>query len=130
MQDLSYYTGIVFRGITEKMGFPILAGGRYDNLLADFGKEAPATGFALYLKRLMIALDRQGKLSGYYTTDYVVSCDALSASAAYAFIKQERKKGLRVLMRVGLSKTDLMELKESKSAKKAICFIENKKVEY
>ncbi len=130
LQDLSYYTGMVFRGITEKMGFPILTGGRYDNLLADFGKEAPSTGFALYLKRLMIALERQGKLSGFYTTDYVVSCDSLSAAAAYAFVKAERGAGKRVLFCAGLEKSALETLKNAKQAKKAICFLENKKVEY
>lgn len=130
LQDLSYYTGIVFRGITEKMGFPILTGGRYDNLLADFGKDASATGFALYLKRLMIALERQGKLSGFYTTDAVVSCDEASAAAAYAYVKEERVKGTRVLFRAGLNRGALEGLKKDKQAKKAICFIDNKKVEY
>lgn len=130
LQDLSYYTGIVFRGITEKMGFPILTGGRYDNLLADFGKEAPATGFALYLKRLMIALERQGKLSGFYTTDAVVSCDNASAAAAYAYVKAQRAQGARVLFCSGLVQDALNNLKEAKQAKKAVCFIDNKKVEY
>lgn len=130
LQDLSYYTGMVFRGITEKMGFPILTGGRYDHLLFDFGKDAPATGFALYLKRLMIALERQGKLSGFYTTDSAVSCDALSAAAAYAFVKERRKAGERVLFCAGLSRAELVALKKDKQAKKAICFIDNNKVEY
>ncbi len=130
LQDLSYYTGMVFRGITEKMGFPILTGGRYDNLLCDFGQESPATGFALYLKRLMIALERQGKLSGFYTTDFVVSCDDISAAPAYAFVKTERETGKRVLFQAGLEKTELEAIKKDKQAKKAICFIDNKKVEY
>jgi len=130
LQDLSYYTGMVFRGITEKMGFPILTGGRYDYLLNDFGKDAPATGFALYLKRLMIALERQGKLSGFYTTDAVVSCDLTSAATAYAFVKAERKAGARVLFCAGLEQSALLALKKDKKAKKAICFIDNKKVEY
>ena len=42
-----YYTGIVFRGYVEGYGMPVLTGGRYDRLIADFGKDIPATGFAV-----------------------------------------------------------------------------------
>ncbi|MCM1335180.1 MAG: ATP phosphoribosyltransferase regulatory subunit [Bacteroides sp.] len=42
-----YYTGVVFRGYAEGYGMPVLTGGRYDRLLADFGVDTPATGFAV-----------------------------------------------------------------------------------
>lgn len=42
-----YYTGVVFRGYAEGYGMPVLTGGRYDKLLADFGTDTPATGFAV-----------------------------------------------------------------------------------
>lgn len=42
-----YYTGVVFRGYAEGYGMPVLTGGRYDKLLADFGVDTPATGFAV-----------------------------------------------------------------------------------
>ena len=42
-----YYTGIVFNGYVAGFGMPVLKGGRYDRLIADFGVDTPATGFAV-----------------------------------------------------------------------------------
>jgi ATP phosphoribosyltransferase regulatory subunit len=125
LHDISYYTGIIFRGITEKMGFAILTGGRYDSLLSDFGKDVPATGFALGVKRLMIALERQDKLSGFYKTDMVVSSISSSSKAAYEYVSDMRKDGKRTLFCAGLSKSELLKLKEEKSAAKAVLFDTN-----
>lgn len=54
----NYYTGIVFRGYTYGTGDAIVKGGRYNNLLAKFGKEAPSVGFAIYVDDLMSAISR------------------------------------------------------------------------
>ncbi len=59
VQSLNYYTGIVFRGYTHGVGFPILSGGRYDNLVSRFGLDCPATGFSLGVNMILMALDRQ-----------------------------------------------------------------------
>ena len=42
-----YYTGVVFRGYIGGFGETVVTGGRYDNLLARFGRDLPATGFAV-----------------------------------------------------------------------------------
>ena len=55
----SYYTGIIFKAYTYGTGDYIVAGGRYDKLLEQFGKNAPAVGFAIEVDRLMSALSRQ-----------------------------------------------------------------------
>ena len=54
-----YYTGIVFRGFTYGTGNPVVKGGRYNNLMSQFGKGAPSIGFAIYVDELMNALHRQ-----------------------------------------------------------------------
>lgn len=54
-----YYTGIIFAGYTFGSGEPIVKGGRYDNLLHYFGKNAPSIGFAVVVDQLMAALSRQ-----------------------------------------------------------------------
>ena len=54
-----YYTGVVFRGYTYGTGDAIATGGRYDNLLKQFGKDFPAIGFAVNVDRLMVAMSRQ-----------------------------------------------------------------------
>lgn len=64
VQSMNYYTGIVFRGFTYGVGFPVLSGGRYDNLIKKFGRDCPATGFSLGINMLLMALERQKKLPG------------------------------------------------------------------
>ncbi len=61
VQSLNYYTGIVFRGYTHGVGFPVLSGGRYDNLVSKFGKNCEATGFSLGINMVLMALERQKK---------------------------------------------------------------------
>ncbi|REK74139.1 ATP phosphoribosyltransferase regulatory subunit [Paenibacillus paeoniae] len=51
--DFSYYTGMTFEGYAADLGFPVVSGGRYDNLLAQFGRPAGATGFALKTTRVL-----------------------------------------------------------------------------
>lgn len=59
LSGLEYYTGIIFAGYTFGTGEAIVKGGRYDDLLTYFGKQAPATGFAIVIDQLMAALSRQ-----------------------------------------------------------------------
>ncbi|WP_135556258.1 ATP phosphoribosyltransferase regulatory subunit [Paenibacillus cymbidii] len=55
--NFSYYTGMTFEGYAADHGFPVCSGGRYDNLLAQFGRPAPATGFALKTSRILELAD-------------------------------------------------------------------------
>lgn len=57
--DFSYYTGMTFEGYAADHGFPVCSGGRYDNLLTQFGRSAPATGFALKTNRIMEVVSQQ-----------------------------------------------------------------------
>ena len=54
--NLDYYTGVIVKGFTYGVGFPICTGGRYDNLTAKFGRQLPATGIAIGVERVMSAL--------------------------------------------------------------------------
>ncbi|MBE6948370.1 MAG: ATP phosphoribosyltransferase regulatory subunit [Ruminococcaceae bacterium] len=47
VNQIDYYTGVVFRGYVKGAAASVLSGGRYDNLLGCFGADAPATGFAI-----------------------------------------------------------------------------------
>ncbi|PQP86796.1 ATP phosphoribosyltransferase regulatory subunit [Paenibacillus sp. AR247] len=51
--DFSYYTGMTFEGYASELGFPVCSGGRYNNLLKQFGRNVPATGFALKTNRIL-----------------------------------------------------------------------------
>ena len=57
-----YYTGVIFKAYTYGVGDAVAKGGRYDNLLKYFGKEAPATGFVIVVDDLLEALARQKKV--------------------------------------------------------------------
>ena len=52
VNDMDYYTGIIFQGFINGVPSDILNGGRYDNLLHKMGKEADAIGFEVYLDLL------------------------------------------------------------------------------
>lgn len=47
VHQIDYYTGVVFRGYAMGAADAVLSGGRYDRLLAAFGPDEPATGFAV-----------------------------------------------------------------------------------
>ena len=59
LSKYNYYTGVIFKAFTYGVGDAIVKGGRYDHLLAYFGKEAPAIGFMVVIDDLLLALDRQ-----------------------------------------------------------------------
>ena len=61
VRGLGYYTGAVFEVYDPALGVPVGGGGRYDELLARFGRELPAVGFALNVERLHIALTGEEK---------------------------------------------------------------------
>ena len=56
VHSLGYYTGAVFQVYDPAYGMPLGSGGRYDELLGDFGRPLPAVGFALDVERVHIAL--------------------------------------------------------------------------
>lgn len=93
-----YYTGVIFKVFTYGVGDAIVKGGRYDRLLAYFGKEAPAIGFVVMIDDLLLALDRQnGKLQIddevrelVYTEETYEKC--------LAEAKRLRKDGIKVVL--------------------------------
>ena len=54
-RGMAYYTGVLFEGFVQGLGFAVASGGRYDNLIAHFGANVPAVGFAIGVERVMLA---------------------------------------------------------------------------
>ena len=79
VNHFDYYTGIIFRGYTYGTGDAIGKGGRYDNLLMQFGKNAPAIGFTILVDDMLSALDRQ-----------ISRCPSVSLSIPYSFIIEKK----------------------------------------
>ncbi len=59
MHRTDYYTGMILRGYLSGYGEEILSGGRYDNLIAEFGYDVPATGFAVNIDAVTKILSRR-----------------------------------------------------------------------
>jgi len=71
---LDYYSSLVFKGYGESAGEPLLSGGRYDDLLGDFGEDMPATGFGVNIDLLTeAALEHGGSAENGGSTENVES---------------------------------------------------------
>jgi len=100
---LDYDTGIIFRGFTHGVGFPVLTGGRYDRLVGEFGKVCPATGFSLGVNMVMMALQRQKIKVGKPQTDSIVRYSEKSRKLAFELCEELRRQGLVVELDIGNS---------------------------
>lgn len=85
LRGLDYYTGIVFEGYSPALGYGLLGGGRYDNLMGQFGFPCPATGFALGMDRAALIMkndeaEEERYLVGGSDLEAIVNrCDELRA---------------------------------------------------
>ncbi|RKP49793.1 ATP phosphoribosyltransferase regulatory subunit [Cohnella endophytica] len=80
--DFSYYTGMTFEGYASQLGFPVVSGGRYDNLLAQFGRPAAATGFGLKTTRILDVVEDEAEAMGAALVVYESSERAAAMAAA------------------------------------------------
>ncbi|TJY39541.1 ATP phosphoribosyltransferase regulatory subunit [Cohnella pontilimi] len=107
--DFTYYTGLTFEGYASNLGFPVCSGGRYDNLLAQFGRPAPATGFALKTNRILEVVEQEPDSDGRTFIAYLAS----ERAAALAEAERLRSDGLVVVTHSVKSLGELTELRES-----------------
>ena len=73
IRDFEYYTGMVFEAYAAGVGYSLAGGGRYDNMLKDFGFDCPATGFALGIERILSARKLQGVAENFQAKDFYLS---------------------------------------------------------
>jgi histidyl-tRNA synthetase len=128
VRGLAYYTGVVFE-VHDIVGElrAICGGGRYDNLLRDFGGPAvSATGMGMGDCVLEILLEQKGLLERQVPprrTDYFVAClDPQLAEGMYRIVADLRSRGCSTSFSYkpgGLSK----QLKEAAAQHAARCVI-------
>lgn len=118
IRDFGYYTGMVFEAYAPGLGFPLAGGGRYDNLLAEFGRPCPATGFALGIDRLMLAKERQGQGAVRVARDVYVAYGPGKISEAILRTMELRAAGKTVLTALS-SETRAQAEAEAKSQQAA-----------
>lgn len=56
IQHLNYYTGVIFRGYVCDVGEEIVSGGRYDELIENFGEPLSAVGLAIQVNQIVRTL--------------------------------------------------------------------------
>ena len=92
--DFAYYTGITFEGYVNDQAFPVCNGGRYDLLLQQFGRTAPATGFAIKTNRILEWLEKQQEKEQNALDSYkaLVLYDARHRTEAIQYAQRLRSK--------------------------------------
>ncbi|GED67636.1 ATP phosphoribosyltransferase regulatory subunit [Brevibacillus reuszeri] len=118
--NLNYYTGVVFEGYAADLGSPLLGGGRYDHLLAQFGRPASATGFAIKMDRLLqvtpaLASQPISRVLLCYTAD--------CRKQALAEARLLREDGLVVVTRLVSGEAEVATI-QSNGYSKVICMTE------
>ena len=92
LQSIDYYTGSIFKCYTHGVGFPVCAGGRYNNLVGKFGKNMSAVGVAFGINRILSAL-RKIEDENEEIANSVVFAKSGCDADAYIFAKNLRVSG-------------------------------------
>ncbi len=98
LQSINYYTGIIFKGFTYGLGFPLFSGGRYDGLVQDFGRDLPATGFSIGVSLALTALQRQGLLAASQARPLLLGFDPQKRTKALELAEKMRGQGRPVIL--------------------------------
>lgn len=98
LSKYNYYTGIIFKAYTYGTGDAVATGGRYDNLVGQFGKDAPAIGLAIVIDQLMLALSRQKLLTEPEISDTLILYSKEYRQQAIALANHFRKSGMNIIL--------------------------------
>lgn len=118
VQQIDYYTGVVFRGYINGSGEYVLSGGRYDTLAESFGEHLAATGFAVNTETVSrcACIDKNPAVPSV-----IIFYDEKSAKAAYEHMETLLESGTICEM----SGFDSLEETEKYAALKGIRRIDN-----
>lgn len=99
LSKYNYYTGIIFRAYTYGSGDAVVKGGRYDNLLSEFGKDSAAIGFCIQVDQLMSVLERQKiNIKVPERKSILIVYDRNKRAEAIKRASDLRDEGIRVIM--------------------------------
>ena len=94
VNEMGYYNGIMFDGFVKGLAKPVIAGGRYDNLMKSMGKKCGAVGFSVSLD----ALDRLNKKEKDNDVDVILIYDEKTdVNALNRAAEDLRREGKSVL---------------------------------
>ena len=98
IRDFDYYTGVIFEGYGPDFGQPVAQGGRYDGLLAKFGRAAPATGFVVQLDLVSEMLTRAPRPPALPRIDAAVAWTGSGLNTALRLGSTLRLFGMRAIV--------------------------------
>ena len=98
VNDMHYYSGIVFGGYLDGSPESVLSGGQYGRLMAKMGRRADAVGFAIYLD-LLEALEGSGEK--YDVDVLLIASDKASPRAITEMTETLIKEGKSVSVQHG-----------------------------
>lgn len=93
LRGLDYHTGITFQGFLAGYGQAVCSGGRYDGLMASYGRPAPATGFTFDLLNLLFALDQQLEEQVKPQSDFLIFAEQGGVERAQELTRKLRGAG-------------------------------------
>lgn len=125
VNSYSYYSGVVFKAMTASFGDSLIGGGRYDRLIENYGKQVPATGFAVGIRAVLTALQRQDCVFSFPATDLVVGGIGKGKAASAKCADEARKNGLRASNGFSETKEELLRYAKRVGALRAVFFGEN-----
>ncbi|MEN3184210.1 MAG: ATP phosphoribosyltransferase regulatory subunit, partial [Atribacterota bacterium] len=98
VRDFEYYTGVIFEGFSPQVGYPLLAGGRYDELFLVFGKHFPACGFAIFLERILEVLEKEAPWQEEWHSPPVLLYPPFLRKEAFSVATYLRSKGFALVL--------------------------------
>jgi len=96
VSGFDYYSGVHFEAYVSGLGAPLAGGGRYDHMLARFGYDCPATGFAFEVGRVLLAMESQGAAVPPPGPDFFVIDFTADKTRALALSRRLRDSGAAV----------------------------------
>lgn len=120
VNKLDYYTGVVIKGYLRGYGDAVLSGGRYNKLLAEFGYDVPATGFAVNVDAVAKVMKQSHTYTAPVPDVIVYGADGFEIEA----IKQAdslRGEGLTVENSVFGTYEETVAYAKRKGIPKAVC---------
>src|SRR5713101_3737705 len=96
VSGFDYYSGVHFEAYVSGLGAPLAGGGRYDHMLARFGYDCPATGFAFEVGRVLLAIESQGAAEPPPGPDFFIIDFTADKTRALALSRRLRDLGAAV----------------------------------
>jgi ATP phosphoribosyltransferase regulatory subunit len=116
VRGMEYYTGLVFQGYAAGVGNALCSGGRYDDLISQFGHDLPAVGFGIDVGLARLAVEPPVSIS----PDVIVQ--GCSHRTCYQTVQRMREKGVHVVVdTLGRQGQELTDYARSLYTRAALC---------